>query len=138
LIDLLVNRARSFIFSTAPVPAAAAAAHAGIQLLQSSEGEERRMRVWSLIDQLKNALVGTAFKVPVVQSAIMPLIIGLESEAVDLATRLRNRNIFVPAIRYPTVARGEARLRVTLTAAHTSEDVQQLVATLNESENPHR
>jgi 7-keto-8-aminopelargonate synthetase-like enzyme len=138
LIDLLVNRARSFIFSTAPVPSAAAAARAGIELLQSSEGEERRMRVWSLIDQLKNALVAGSFKVPVVQSAIVPVIIGAEDEAVGLATRLRDRNIFVPAIRYPTVARGKARLRITLTAEHTSKDVQQLVAALNDNGNPRR
>ena len=92
----------------------------------------------ALIDQLKNALIGSAFKVPVVQSAIVPIIIGAEDEAVGLATRLRDRNIFVPAIRYPTVARGKARLRVTLTAEHTSEDIQQLVAALNENENPRR
>jgi len=133
LIDLLVNRARSFIFSTAPVPAAAAAARAGIELLQSAEGEERRMRLWSLIDQLKNALVGSAIKVPVVQSAIVPLIVGAEEKAVSLATKLREQNIFVPAIRYPTVARGKARLRVTLTAAHSLADVEAFIAALNDT-----
>ena len=131
LIDLLVNRARSFIFSTAPVPAAAAAAKAGIELVQSSEGEERRVRLWSIIDAVKNALTGT-WKLPVIQSAIIPLIVGEESKAVEIATRLRERGIFIPAIRYPTVARGEARLRLTLTAAHSAEDVRELVAVLAE------
>ena len=131
LVDVLVNRARSFIFSTAPVPAAAAAARAGIALLQTTDGEERRVRLWSLIDQLKNALVGTRLKVPVVQSAIIPLIVGAEEEAVKLATRLREGGFFIPAIRYPTVARGEARLRVTLTAAHTTDDVRELAAALS-------
>jgi 8-amino-7-oxononanoate synthase len=131
LVDVLVNRARSFIFSTAPVPAAAAAARAGLELLQSAEGEERRVRLWALIDQLKNALVGGRWKPPVVQSAIVPLLVGAESDAVNLAARLRERGIFIPAIRYPTVARGAARLRVTLTAAHTPEDVDDLAAALN-------
>ncbi len=130
LINLLINRARSFIFSTAPVPAAAAAARAGLELLQSSEGEERRAAVWALVDQLKNALVGGPWKVPVIQSAIVPLLMGGETQAVNLATRLRERGLFVPAIRYPTVARGKARLRLTVTAAHTADDVRELAAGL--------
>ena len=133
LIDLLVNRARSFIFSTAPVPAAAAAARAGIELLQTTEGEERRVHVWSLIDQLKNALVGQRWKLPVVQSAIIPLLVGAETEAVSLSASLREKGFFIPAIRYPTVARGTARLRVTLTAAHTTDDLHGLVAALKGS-----
>ena len=130
LVDLLVNRARSFIFSTAPVPAAAAAARAGIELLQSAEGEERRAALWSLVDQLKNALVGGPWKLPVIQSAIVPLPIGDETEAVERATHLRERGVFVPAIRYPTVARRKARLRVTVTAAHTAEDLKELASLL--------
>ena len=136
LINVLVNRARSFIFSTAPVPAAAAAARAGIELLQTTEGEERRVRLWSLIDQLKNALVGGRWQPPVVQSAILPLLVGAETETVSLAASLREKGFFIPAIRYPTVARGTARLRVTLTAAHTAEDVRELAASLNGG--PHR
>jgi 8-amino-7-oxononanoate synthase len=130
LIDVLLNRARSFIFSTPPVPATAAAARAGVELLQTAEGEERRVRLWSLIDQLKNALVGERWKLPVVQSAIIPLLVGAESEALKLGTRLREIGFLIPAIRYPTVARGAARLRVTLTAAHTAHDVQAFVAAL--------
>jgi 8-amino-7-oxononanoate synthase len=130
LIDLLVNRARSFIFSTAPVPAAAAAARAGIELLQSAEGEERRVRVWSLADQLKNALTGGSWKLPVVQSAIVPMIVGDENKAVQVATKLRERGLFIPAIRYPTVARGQARLRITVTAGHTPNDVRELADAL--------
>jgi 7-keto-8-aminopelargonate synthetase-like enzyme len=64
------------------------------------------------------------------------LIIGDEQKALEIASGLREKNIFVPAIRYPTVARGAARLRVTLTAAHTSQDVEELcqsVAALNSS-----
>src|SRR5206468_733782 len=72
LIDLLVNQARSFIFSTAPVPAAAAAATAAIRLVQSSEGETRRVRLWQRVDQLKNELIRAACTLPPVQSAILP------------------------------------------------------------------
>ena len=130
LIDLLVNRARSFIFSTAPVPAAAAAARAGLELIQSPEGEERRVRTWALLDQLKNVLIENGWPLAPVQSAIVPLHVGAEAEAVALAARLRESGVFVPAIRYPTVARGAARLRLTVTAAHTAEDVRELAACL--------
>jgi 7-keto-8-aminopelargonate synthetase-like enzyme len=130
LVDVLVNRARSFIFSTAPVPAAAGAAKAGVELLQSNEGEERRVRLWALVDRLKNELVAGRWKVPVVQSAIIPVLVGDETAATDLARELRERGIFIPAIRYPTVARGSARLRITLTASHTPEDIAALAATL--------
>ena len=133
LIDLLVNRARSFIFSTAPAPAAAAAARAGIELVQSAGGEVRRTKVWALVDQLKNALTGGAWKLPVVQSAIVPLIVRDESVAVEIASRLRERGIFVPAIRFPTVARGEARLRLTVTANHETEDLTFLATAVHEA-----
>lgn len=131
LIDVLINRARSFIFSTAPIPAAAAAAQAGVELIRSSEGAERRAQLWSLVDQLKNALVSSRWKVPVVQSAIIPLLVGAEDQAVKLATGLRARGFYLPAIRYPTVARAAARLRVTLTAAHTADDVRELALALH-------
>ena len=120
LIDFLINRARSFIFSTAPVPAAAAAAGAGIQIIQSAEGEQRRTHLFQLVNGLN----------PQSASAIVPLILGDEKTTVDAATKLREQNIFVPAIRYPTVARNAARLRVTLTAAHSAADLKTLVTVL--------
>jgi 7-keto-8-aminopelargonate synthetase-like enzyme len=61
-----------------------------------------------------------------VQSAIIPLMVGDESKAVELAAALREQGLLVPAIRYPTVARGAARLRLTVTAAHTVEDIAAL------------
>ena len=127
LIDLLVNRARSFIFSTAPVPAAAAAATAAIQLVQSREGELLRNNLRQRLTAFESEIGNRKSEI---QSAIIPLIIGEETKAVDLASRLREQNIFIPAIRYPTVARGAARLRVTFTAAHTAEDVAQLLTAL--------
>jgi len=129
LIDMLVNRARSFIFSTAPVPAAAAAAHAGIQLAQSSEGETLRERLRQRVAELvKSAILDPR---STIAGAIVPLILGDETKTLSVAARLREQGIFAPAIRYPTVARGAARLRLTLTAAHTANDVAMLAQALD-------
>jgi 8-amino-7-oxononanoate synthase len=132
LIDLLRHRARSFVFSTAPMPAQSAAARAGIEVVESAEGEERRTRLWSLVDQLKNGLIARGWKLPVVQSAILPLRLGAEADAVVLSERLLEAGVFVPAIRYPTVARGEARLRITVSASHSADDIKKLLETLGE------
>ena len=127
LIDFLVNRARSFIFSTAPVPAAAAAAAAGIKIAGSGEGAARRKKLFSLVEALNSKLKNPNAKFP---SAIVPLILGDETKTLAAAAKLHGQNIFVPAIRYPTVARGGARLRLTLTAAHDATDVDQLIGAL--------
>jgi 7-keto-8-aminopelargonate synthetase-like enzyme len=132
LIDLLINRARSFIFSTAPVPAAAAAARAGIEIVQSREGEQLRQRLWQRVDEMKNALINAGCQLPPVQSPILPLLVGVETRAIELADSLREQGIFIPAIRYPTVARGKARLRLTVSAAHTSKDIEALAVTLRD------
>jgi 8-amino-7-oxononanoate synthase len=123
LIDLLLNRARSFIFSTAPVPAAAAAATAAVRLIQTAEGDTLRTRLWQRVDELKNELIRAGCALPPVQSAILPLHVGDERKAVQLADGLREHGVFIPAIRFPSVARRAARLRVTVTAAHTSEHI---------------
>jgi 8-amino-7-oxononanoate synthase len=127
LIDYLVNRARTFIFSTAPVPAAAAAATAGVRFVESSAGEERRGKLWQHVSALSLALKSRS---SLHKSAIIPILIGEESKAVEAATTLREQSIFIPAIRYPTVARGQARLRLTLSAAHTQADLAQLLTAL--------
>jgi len=153
LIDFLVNRARSFIFSTAPVPAAAAAAAAGVRFIQSPAGETRRKFLWTRVEQCGTGIlpvsdlsndpanaaksqskskIGDRLEACPTLSAIIPVLIGDESKAVAASAVLREQGIFVPAIRYPTVARGKARLRVTLTATHTTEEINLLVATLNE------
>jgi 8-amino-7-oxononanoate synthase len=125
LIDYLVNRARTFIFSTAPVPAAAAAAMAGIRFVQSRAGEKRRNALWQRVGELSAASPASPAR-----SAIIPLMLGDEARAVAAAAALREQGIFIPAIRYPTVARGQARLRLTLTAAHTQADLAQLLSAL--------
>jgi len=132
LIDFLVNRARSFIFSTAPAPAAAAAATAAVRFVQSNNGEARRKILWARVGELQSAIGNRQPKIP---GAIVPILIGDERKTIEAAAALRERGIFIPAIRYPTIARGKARLRVTLTAAHTTEEVNRLAATLNELAN---
>ncbi len=132
LIDFFVNRARSFIFSTAPVPAAAAAATAAVHFVQSAAGEARRKMLWARIGKLQSAIGNRKSEIA---AAIVPILIGDEKKAVEAAATLREQGIFVPAIRYPTVARGKARLRVTLSAAHSADDVTELAAALNQIEN---
>jgi 7-keto-8-aminopelargonate synthetase-like enzyme len=135
LIDYLINHARSFIFSTAPVPAAAAAAIAAIQLVQSSEGEIRRARLWQRVAELTSAIRHPQSALP---SAIIPIMIGDEVQAVESAAKLRELGFFVPAVRYPTVARGAARLRLTVTAAHDHENIVTLTAALRKTEHSPR
>lgn len=126
LVDLLVNRARSLVFSTAPAPAAAAAARAGVAIIQSQEGETRRQRLWLLVEELKRALIGAGLPPSAVRAPIVPVVVGAESRAMALSGALREAGVFVPAIRFPTVARGAARLRFTVSAAHTAEDLIEL------------
>ena len=133
LVDLLINRARSFVFSTAPVPAQSAAAKAAVDWVQTGEAEIARTSLWGLVDQLKNGLIQRGWQLPVVRSAILPLVIGSESDAADLSKRLLVAGVFVPVIRYPTVARGKARLRITVSAAHSPEDVSQLLEALGDA-----
>jgi len=130
LIDYLINRARTLVFSTAPVPAAAAAAAAGVRLVQSSAGEDRRRKLWQNVSVLSATINHRLAPPSTKPSAIIPIMLGAESKAVEAAAALLERGIFIPAIRYPTVARGKARLRLTMSAAHTDADLAQLLTAL--------
>jgi 7-keto-8-aminopelargonate synthetase-like enzyme len=137
LVDFLVNRSRPFIFSTAPVPAAAAAATEAVRLVQAAEGKKLRQKLQSNIADFHSAVEkGRSFSSPTSPSigdsasAIIPIILGDEQKAMEAAAKLREQQLFVPAIRYPSVARGSARLRVTLTAMHSREDIFSLVDAL--------
>ena len=120
LIEWLINRARSFIFSTAPPAPLAAAAKAALDFLSSSEGEERRQKLWRNIRTLGD---GLSLR-PV--SAIVPWIVGDERAALAAAEKLQGEGFLVPAIRYPTVAKGSARLRITISAAHETPQIRAL------------
>jgi 8-amino-7-oxononanoate synthase len=129
IIDLIINRARSFIYSTAPLPAAAAAASAAIAFLLTPAGRERQERLWARLGDFAREAPEGLLRAPV-RSAIIPLILGDEEKAVAASQWLKELGYLVPAIRYPTVSRGAARLRVTLSAAHTEEQVKGLCAAL--------
>ena len=138
---LPVNRARSFIFSTAPAPAVAAEAAAAVEVVQSCEGEARRGQLWQRVTQFTGGKMppSTAARVAAATnqgfnarsgrtgigalSAIIPFHVGEESKAVEIAGAFLAAGIYLPAIRYPTVKRGQARLRIAVTASHTAEDV---------------
>jgi len=132
LIEWLINRARSFIYSTAPPPAIAAAALAAIDFLASPEGEERRLLLWKRIRLMQQLLPAAGLKGEGVaaRSAIFPWIVGDEQATLDLASALQSDGFLVPAIRYPTVAKGAARLRITVTAAHEEAQIEALCETI--------
>ena len=127
LIEWLINRARSFIFSTAPPPAIAAAGLAAVDFLASPEGENRRLLLWERIRLMQQLLPRTGLegKDVAVRSAIFPLIVGDEKAALNMAAALQSDGFLVPAIRYPTVAKGAARLRITVTAAHEEAQIEE-------------
>jgi 7-keto-8-aminopelargonate synthetase-like enzyme len=116
LIDWLVNRARSLIFSTAPSPVVSAASLAALQLIQSDEGATLKARLWKNVRAFSNEAV----------SPICPVLLGDEAQTCVAADMLRERGYWTPAIRYPTVARGQARLRITLSAQHTLTEIENL------------
>jgi 8-amino-7-oxononanoate synthase len=135
LIDWLVNRARSLIYSTAPPPAIAAVALAAINFVQSAAGEQRRQLLWSRINLLQDLLAAvnrSTSSAPVSPaSAIRPWIVGDEQGALNLSKSLQAEGFLVPAIRYPTVAKSAARLRITVTAAHSEQQVRDLCSALS-------
>jgi 8-amino-7-oxononanoate synthase len=127
LIDYLRNRARSLIYSTALPPAVCAAGIAAVQFVMSQAGHQRRERLWRNVSKLKHGLSALGIPQPS-RSPIIPIIVGDEQRAVELSEALCARGMFVPAIRYPTVPRARARLRVTVSAAHTAQDIGQFLA----------
>jgi 8-amino-7-oxononanoate synthase len=129
LIDWLINRARSFIFSTAQPPALAGAALAAVEFIGSPAGEERRQLLWRNIEMVRRALPQPSDAAKP-GSAIFPWIVGQEQSAVDLSRALLQEGFLVPAIRYPTVAKGSARLRITVTASHDEAQIRGLGETI--------
>jgi 8-amino-7-oxononanoate synthase len=130
LTDWLVSRARTFVFTTALPPASCAAAIAALDVL---EGEpERRARLDALSARMKAGLTALGFPMQGVVAPIFPVVLGEERRALDASRLLRERGYLVKAIRPPTVPRGTSRLRVSLTASHTPEQVDGFLAALRE------
>jgi 8-amino-7-oxononanoate synthase len=134
VIELMIQRARPYIYTTAAAPALAHALLASVDIIDGDEGRQRRAHLRALIAQLDDGLRLERWQRPASTTAIQPIIIGANDEAMAAAARLHGQGLWVPAIRPPTVAVGTARLRVTLSAAHTEQDVAQLTAALNQLE----
>jgi 7-keto-8-aminopelargonate synthetase-like enzyme len=132
LVDVLINRARTFLFSTAPTPASAAAALAGVRQAQSEDGIARRSALWERVQELNDVLAARVTpSINVSPSPIAPWIIGDEREAVGTAARLHQGGVFARAVRFPTVARGQARIRFTVTSDHTPAHLSVLATALD-------
>lgn len=132
VLEWLLQKARSYIFTTASSPAVACALQKSLELIAA--GDERRRHLERLILRLRNGLgplcAGREWRLMDSATPIQPLLIGANAPALALTRALLERGIWVPAIRPPTVAKGQARLRITLSAAHSEAQVDALVAAL--------
>lgn len=133
LIEYLIQRARTWVFSTAPPPAIAAAARAALATLR--EEPERRCRLQDNIRRFRDGAQQLGLSLPAapVLTPIQPLLLGEASRALALSAALFARGYWVAAIRPPTVAAGTSRLRITLSAAHTSTQIDGLLAALSDA-----
>ena len=122
LIEFLRNKSRSFIFTTAMTPAVAAAACSNLKFINAHP--ERILQLQENVKIFCEALRREGLNVPTSPSAIVPIIVGDEARALEISAKLQERGILIPAIRYPTVAKGEARLRASLMATHSREELQ--------------
>lgn len=130
LIEWLVNTARTYVFTTAQPPMLAAAVSASLQVIAAESW--RRAHLAVLIERLRSGLAGLPWPLMSSDTPIQPLLVGANADALRLADGLRTRGILIPAIRPPTVPAGEARLRISLSAAHSLADVDELSAALHE------
>lgn len=131
LIEFLKNKSRSFIFTTAMAPAVAAAALRNLQFIDAHP--ERVQQLRDNVNFFCDALRLHGLQVPQTESAIIPIIIGDEAKALRISETLQNEGVLIPAIRYPTVAKGQARLRASLMATHTKEELKFAAAKIAEA-----
>ena len=121
LVDLLVNRARTFIFTTGLPPAAVGAASAAIDVVRREP--ERRARVMENARRIHEAIAAAGVAMPPLDSPILPVVLGEERRTMAVCERLLEDGVFAQGIRPPTVPAGTCRLRVTLMATHTDEQI---------------
>lgn len=131
LIDYLHNHARSYVYSTHLAPPQAAAILAALRLVQTAD--DKREQLQARIRQFREGAKNLPFSLMPSYTAIQPLIVGDEQGTLRLSAHLRELGFWVGAIRPPTVPKGTARLRITLSAAHTKADIAALLAALQES-----
>ena len=128
VIEWLLQRARTYVFTTAAPPMLSSALSESLAIVEREEW--RRTRLRELASQLRDGLDGSSYRLMASDTAIQPIVVGSNEAALALSAALRSRGIWVPAIRPPTVPPGTARLRVSLSAAHGIDDVQRLVDAL--------
>lgn len=128
LVELLLQRARTYIYTTALPPAVAAATRAALRVMQDESW--RRTRVLEHVAYFRREFAGLGLALPESSTPIQPVVLGSEAAAVAASEALRARGLWVPAIRPPTVPAGSSRLRVTLSAAHSRDDIDRLLEAL--------
>ena len=131
LIDYLINFSRPFIFATAPPPAIAAACLESLRLIEEDAG--LREKLWANVALVRKTLSELGFETTETESPIIPIMVGSEEKALKVSAFLADQGIFIPAIRYPTVARGKARLRLTVSTRHHSRDLEKLFTALRKA-----
>ena len=135
LMEALVNKARSFIYTTGLSPACIAAAQAALSLIQEDAGP--RVRVQKLSGQLREGLRLQGWDILRSESQIIPIKLGEADSALACAKHLQDAGIFAPAIRPPTVHAGECRIRFSITSDHSENDIDALLSSLRTWEKPH-
>jgi 8-amino-7-oxononanoate synthase len=132
VIEWLLQRARPYIYTTAAPPALAHALLTSIDLIEGAEGRRRRAHLLTLVAQIRRDLTQQRWRRLPSDGAIQPILIGPNAEAMRIADALYAQGLWVPAIRPPTVPPGTARLRITLSAAHSTQELAQLITALNQ------
>ncbi|AJC15768.1 8-amino-7-oxononanoate synthase [Pandoraea sputorum] len=135
VIEWLINRARPYIFTTAAAPSQAHALLTSLAIIAGDEGRERRATLQARIAQLRDSLTLKHWHHMVSPTGVQPIILGENAAALHAQAGLAEAGLWVPAIRPPTVAPGTSRLRLTLSAAHTAEDVARLTRAINQLDN---
>ncbi len=136
LIDFLYLRARPFLFSTSHTPASAAACMAAFTLLDSPEGEKLVKRLWNNTKIFKRELRKRGFQFKVSETPIVPIHVGDAAKAFEFSKKLFEAGVFAPAVGYPTVAEGKARLRAIVSAGHKKEQLVKAADILAEVAKP--
>lgn len=126
MVQFLINTSRSFIYTTAPPPAVAAAALAALHVLESEP--DRRIRLWKNREHLVAGLRNLGFRITATASPIIPIVVGEAERTLLCAKELLRHGVYAPAIRPPTVPQGSSRIRVTVTADHTTAHLDEALA----------
>jgi 8-amino-7-oxononanoate synthase len=133
-IEWLIQKGRPYIYSTATPPAIAHTLLKSLELIEGEEGQNRRAHLLQLIEIWKNEMVFAEWQKSISSTAIQPVILGSNANALLAAKLLDEEGYWIPAIRPPTVPDGSARLRITFSANHSVDDLRQLIHQLNQIE----